>query len=202
MNRILRVAVLSFTATVLAGEPGSLRAAGPGTPDPAKSLPPQLASLRDHSDQVDPHALDVAWPFLNSRDPAVREAARQIVEAQPFDAWKQRALDEKSTWASLESLRALVETCPKPQAAELSPHLCDEIATLRIDEMNEPQQLATLQLTRALFVRLGPLSADERKQMLDLWSAFPGPLTSRARAELTRLVDFLEKIPVREGKAS
>jgi hypothetical protein len=132
----------------------------------------------------------------------VREAARRIVEAQPFDTWKQRALDEKDTWASLESLRALVDVCPKTEATELRLHLCQEIANLRIDEMNEPQQLATIQLTRAIVVHLGPVSVDERKQMLDLWSNFPGMLTSRARAELTRLVDFLEKTPIREGKTS
>jgi len=199
MNRILRAVVLSFTATLLADSLSYLHAADPGTPDPAKSIPSQLASLRA---RVDPHALDVAWPFLNSRDPAIREAARQVVEAQPFDTWKQRALDEKNTWASIESFRALVEACPKAETSELAAHLCQEIAALRIDEMNEPQQLATFQLTRAIFVRLGPVSADEHKQMLDLWSNFPGMLTARARAELTRLVDFLEKAPVREGNAS
>jgi hypothetical protein len=68
--------------------------------------------------------------------------------------------------------------------------------------MNEPQQLATMQLTRAAFVHLGPVSTGERKKMLDLWSNFPGMLTARARAELTRLVDFLEQAPMREGKAS
>ena len=194
MNRILRVAVLPPFVTRLGLGLSCALALGAATPEPATAIPPQLAALRDHAD---PHALDVAWPYLNSRDPALREAARQAVEAQPFDTWKQRALDEKGTWASLESLRALIEACPKAQAAELSPHLCEEVTTLRIDEMNEAQQLATLQLTRAIFVRLGPVSADERSQMLDLWSHFPGPLTARARAELTRLVEFLEKAPVR-----
>jgi len=196
MNRILRAAPLAILATLAGISPHRTMAAGAATPEPVKTVPTQLAALRDH---VDPHALDVAWPYLNSRDPALREAARLAVEAQPFDTWKQRALDEKGTWASLESLRALIEACPKAQAAELSPHLCEEVTALRIDEMNEAQQLATLQLTRTIFVRLGPVSADERMQMLDLWSHFPGPLTARARAELTRLVGFLEKAPVRQG---
>jgi len=177
--------------------PHLTHAAGPGTPEPAKAIPPQLAALRNH---VDPHAIDIAWPYLNSRDPAIREAARTVVEAQPFDTWKQRALDEKDTWASLESLRALTEACPKAQAAELSPHLCEKIATLRIDEMNEPQQLATFQLTHAIFVRLGPLSTTERTGMLDLWTNFPGTLTARARAQLTLLVNFLQNVPTRDGK--
>ena len=36
------------------------------------------------------------WPYLDSPIvAAVREVARVAVEAQPFDTWKQRALEEK-----------------------------------------------------------------------------------------------------------
>lgn len=147
--------------------------------------------------RVDARALDVAWPFLNSPDAKVREVGRIAVEAQPFDTWKQRALDEKKPWASLEALRALIEACPHAEAAELSPHLCEQIATLGIEQMSEAQQLAAVQSTRAMFVRLGPVSADERARMLYLWSHFPEPLTDRAKAEFTRLLAFMDKAPTR-----
>jgi hypothetical protein len=160
----------------------------------AKALQQKLAVFQG---RVDPDALDVAWPYLDSSDCAVREVARLAVEAQPFDSWKQRALDEKKPWASLEALRALIEACPPGQSATLSPHLCEQITTLGIEQMSEAQQLAALQLTRLIFVRLGPVSADERAQMLDMWSHFPEPLTGRARAEVARLVAFLEKAPAR-----
>jgi hypothetical protein len=120
------------------------------------------------------------------------------VEAQPFDTWRERALEEKKPWASLEALRALVEACPHAEAAGLSPHLCEQITTLGIEQMSEAQQLAALQVTRALFIRLGPVSADERAQMLDLWAHFPEPLTGRAKAEVVRLIAFLEKAPIRQ----
>jgi hypothetical protein len=162
--------------------------------DSAIIIRQKLAPLRDHAD---PHAVEIAWPYLDSPDASLREAARLAVEAQPFASWKQRALDEKSTWGSLEALQALIESCPKVEAADLSPHLCEEITSLRIDEMSEAQQLVVLQLTRAVFTRLGPVSADERAQMLDLWAHFPGPLTARARAEAVRLVGFLEKVQTR-----
>lgn len=147
--------------------------------------------------KVDPKALDTAWPYLNSTDGTVREVARLAVEAQPFDSWKQRALDEKKPWASLEALRALIEACPHDQAAALSPHFCEQITTLGIEQMSEAQQLAALQLTRSIFARLGPVSADERAQMLDMWSHFPEPLTGRAKAEVVRLIAFMEKAPTR-----
>jgi len=162
--------------------------------DQSAAVREKLTALRG---RADPQAIDIAWPYLDSPDAAVREAARLAIEAQPLASWKQRALDEKNTWASLEALRALIEACPKAEAAGLSPHLCEEITTLRIDEMSEAQQLVVLQLTRAVFTRLGPVSADERSQMLDLWSHFPGSRTDRARAEVTRLVAFLEKAPTR-----
>jgi hypothetical protein len=119
------------------------------------------------------------------------------VEAQPFDTWKQRAIDEKKPWASLEALRALIEACPHAQASDLSPYFCWQLTTLGIEQMNEAQQLAASQLTRAIFVRLGPVSAGERTQMLDLWSHFPEPLTGRAKAEVARLLAFMEKAPTR-----
>jgi len=147
--------------------------------------------------RVDAHALDVAWPYLDSPDCAVREVARLAVEAQPFDTWKQRALEEKKPWAALEALRALIEACPHTEATGLSPHLCEQITTLGIEQMSEAQQLAALQLTRAIFAKLGPVSADERTQMLDLWTHFPEPLTGRAKAEVTRLLAFLDKAPTR-----
>jgi hypothetical protein len=139
--------------------------------------------------------VDTAWPYLNSTDASVREAARLTVESQPFDSWKERALDEKNTWASIEALRALIEACPKAETADLSHHICQEIVLLRIDEMNEPQQLELLQLTRAVFSRLGAIQADDRTHIIDLWVHFPGSLTARVRAEATRLVDFLQKKP-------
>jgi hypothetical protein len=194
MNRILRAIPLPPVSSGLGICLLWTLAVMAGAQEPANAAQERLAALHG---QTNAHAIDVAWPYLDSRDAAVREAARLIVEEHPFAAWRQRAFDEKSTWASLEALRAVVEACPRAQAAEVSPHLCEQITTLRIDEMNEAQQLAVLQLTRSVFVRLGPVSADERSQILDLWSHLNGPLTERAKAELTRLKAFLEKAPTR-----
>lgn len=192
MNRNLRSASRFFLIAVMALCACSAMGAAN---EAAKAVQQKLAVFQG---RVDPKALDVAWPYLDSTDCAVREVARLAVEAQPFDSWKQRALDEKKPWASLETLRALIEACPPGQAATLSPHLCEQITTLGIEQMSEAQQLAALQLTRSIFVRLGPVSADERTQMLDMWSHFPEPLTGRAKAEVARLVAFMEKAKTRQ----
>jgi hypothetical protein len=194
MNRNLRAAsrfpLLSLAGILLLCACSAMGAVN----EAATALQQKLAVYRG---RVDPKALDMAWPYLDSTDCAVREVARKAVEAQPFDSWKQRALDEKKPWASLEALRALIEVCPPGQTVALSPHLCEQITTLGIEQMSEAQQLAALQLTRLIFVRLGPVSADERAQMLDMWSHFPEPLTGRAKAEMARLVAFIDKAPTR-----
>ena len=191
MNRNLRLAKLVplslAAALVMLGVLSMARGASPtDRPSPAPSPTPAndaaktaQQKLAAFQGRVDARALDVAWPFLNSPDAKVREVGRLAVETQPFDTWKQRALDEKKPWASLEALRALIEACPHADATALSPHLCEQITTLGIEQMSEAQQLAALQLTRAIFVRLGPVSVDERTRMLDLWSHFPEPLTGQ-----------------------
>lgn len=194
MNRNLRV-VLVISPLCLAASLALGADPVKAPPNPAvQSAQQKLAPFQGHTD---PKALDVAWPLLDSTDCAVREVARVAVEAQPFDSWKQRALDEKKPWASLEALRALIEACPKSDTTALSPHLCEQITTLGIEQMSEAQQLAALQLTRQIFVRLGPVSADERTQMLDLWTHFPEPLTGRAKAEVVRLLAFMDKAATR-----
>lgn len=142
--------------------------------------------------------LDSAWPYLDSQNAAIRETARQAIQSLPFAAWRDRALEEKSTWASLEILRALAESCPRKLAREVSPHLCEQITTLRIEQMDEPQLLAAQRLTRLVFEKLGPVSEDERHQMLDLWSALPAAPGDLANRERQALLDYLRQVRPRQ----
>src|SRR6185295_8711480 len=89
--------------------------------------------------------------------------------------WKDRAIEEKNTWASLEVLRALAESCPREQGRDLSPHLCEQMTTLRLEQMEPAQLRAAMRLVRLVIQRLGPVSADELQQMRDLWTNLPAP---------------------------
>ena len=117
MKRILHSTRLSLFSTGVLLWTCCIVAAAMGADSTPAAARQKLAALRS---QADPHAVDIAWPYLNSTDPSVREAARLTVESQPFDSWKQRALDEKSAWGSIEALRALTEACPKAEAADVS----------------------------------------------------------------------------------
>lgn len=131
------------------------------------AVPPAPGQTRGEA-----RAIEDAWLHLDAPDRAVRAAARLAIEAQPFDSWKGRALGETRTWAALEALLALVRSCPRAQADELRPHVCEGITTLHLEEMRAEQRLAAVRLTRLVFARLGGPAADERRQMLDLWSRF------------------------------
>jgi hypothetical protein len=116
-----------------------------------------------------------AWADLDSSEASVRDAARKIIEAQPFHTWKSRAIGETRPWASIEALLALCHACPLSEGAVLRPHLCEGITTLRIEQMTGEQLLAALRLTRLVCTRFGQPTEDERQQMIDLWSRFLPP---------------------------
>ena len=162
--------------------------------EPGDAIRQRLAA---YAQRIDPAAIDLAWPHLDSPDAALRQAARRAIERQPFADWKARALEEKNTWASIEALTALAEACPPEQAAELSPHLCEHLTTLLFEHMDAAQQLAAIRLTRLVFLRLGPVSEDERRQMLDLWWHLQ-PLPS-AQEELRGLLRFLDTVRTRRS---
>lgn len=160
----------------------------------AETLRKQLAAFHGRQDA---RALETAWPHLDSPDRLIREAARLAVEAQPFDSWWRRALGETRTRAALEALLALVRVCPREQAEELRPHVCEGITTLHLEGMSAEEQLAAVRLTRLACTRLGAPSADERSQMTDLWTGFLPPANALARdnpalgREIRELLQFL-----------
>ena len=119
--------------------------------------------------------LEAAWANLDSPTRETRAAARRAIEAQPFSTWKSRALGETRPWASIEALLALCHACPMPEGADLRPHLCEGITTLRIEQMTAEQTLAAIRLTRLVCTRFGQPTDDERQQMIDLWSRFLPP---------------------------
>lgn len=153
-----------------------------------------LRKLREFQAGPNAQAVDFAWPYLDSPDGALREAARIAIQRQPFGQWKDRALEEKGTWASLELLRALIESCPREQTGGLLPHVCEQITTLRLEQMETAQLRASIGLTRLVFAGRGPVTEDERQQMIDLWSHLPPPSDAVLLMEWRGLLDFLRAV--------
>ena len=79
----------------------------------------RLATFLGHRD---PKAVDLAWNFLAHPDRFIRYTARAVLEFQPVDSWREKALAEMNTQASLEALLALVRfSAPTPPTATRRP---------------------------------------------------------------------------------
>jgi len=147
----------------------------------------------------DPKSVDLAWPHLNSADRNIRWAARVILEHQPLEQWKDRALKETDPARSLESLLgvALVGAqCPNhsPRAAKPDPRTgvplmvaqatATEAATrdgildalLRLDwaKLTNDQRIAWVRISEIVLHRYGTPDTDRVQQIVGrLDPAFP-----------------------------
>ncbi|MEI6247947.1 MAG: heme-binding protein [Verrucomicrobiota bacterium] len=147
----------------------------------------------------DPKSIDLAWPHLNNPDRNIRWAARVILEHQPLEQWKDRALKETDPARSLESLLgvALVGAqCPNhsPRAAKPDPRTgvplmvaqatATEAATrdgildalLRLDwaKLTNDQRIAWVRISEIVLHRYGTPDTDRVQQIVGrLDPAFP-----------------------------
>jgi putative heme-binding domain-containing protein len=67
----------------------------------------------------DAKAVETAWPHLASEDRYIRAAARTVLEHQPLDQWRDRALAETNATAQIEALLAMARVtgvCPTHRA--------------------------------------------------------------------------------------
>jgi putative heme-binding domain-containing protein len=119
-----------------------------------------------------PSAVEFAWPNLDSPDPLIRYAARTAVEHQPLETWRERALSEQRTTASLTALLALARSGEQGAAASV----IDRLIRFAPQELSLGQNQMLMQ---AYFVCLGQSPADmmQRKDAIvrQLDPIFPYP---------------------------
>ncbi len=135
------------------------------TNDPGAEARAKRHALEAFHGHADPHAVDAAWPALGSPDRFIRYAARIALEFQDVKTWRERALNEPSTQAALESLLALVRVSAQDPAhrrsnsPEPDPALRDQVlaALERIDrdDLTYNQRLNLLRVYAVLFNRMG-----------------------------------------------
>jgi putative heme-binding domain-containing protein len=142
----------------------------------------------------DTHALDAAWPYLDSDDRVLRYAARIAVESQPVGEWKGRALAERRPEAALTALLALARC----GAREVGPGLLAALDRFPLGALTEEQQLQKLRAVQLCFIRQGaPPAAAARRVAAELGAAFPGP-SERVNHELAQLLIYLRAPDVAE----
>ncbi len=136
---------------------------------------------------------EALWLRLGSASPAERVAARRALMRTPLAQWQERAFRESRPAAAIECILALCEVVPQARAREITPHICELITTLTIEQMSAAQQLALVRANRRVITRLGPLSQDENQQLLDLWKHVPLAESKPLQTETAALVALLQK---------
>lgn len=152
----------------------------------ARSLRRQLEAFHG---QTDPQAVEFAWPHLDSPDRWIRYAARIAIEHQDLSLWKDRALTEERTDASLTALLALARCADK----SVLPEIISRLEHFSWDDLTEARQLNLLRIYTLAFSRLGPPNeATSAIAMRRLSSHYPAPSFSLNR-ELSELLVYLKE---------
>jgi putative heme-binding domain-containing protein len=137
-------------------------------------------SLEAFYGQVDPAALDAAWPHLDSPDPLLRHAARVAILHQPVESWRERVLADERPTAVLTGTLMLLETGDAGPAGLLF----DRLLSLRPAELDVSQQLMLLEAYRLLSERADEEVRARREQVV---------------AQLDKLPAAKDQGPVRVG---
>ena len=152
----------------------------------SRKLRHQLEALQTETDFE--KVLRTAWRYLDRADPKLRYAARIAIERVPVSEWKQKALEETRTTASLTALMALARA-PKTHAEK---QILARLISLPIKEMTAPHQAMALQTYWLCLEKNRSISTEEKaaiaRQLLPL---FPSR-SSRMNIPLSRILAQLE----------
>ncbi|HET6883472.1 MAG TPA: heme-binding protein [Pirellulales bacterium] len=145
-------------------------------------------TLEPFHGRADPHAVDVAWPHLDSRDVWVRQAARIAVESQPVEQWLDRALHEERPTAALTALMALARVADKSAQNDL----LSRLEHFYPGALDEEQQLIALRAFTLALLRLGQPEAAVAARWSAIFEAAYPTTSPRVNGELCELLVTLE----------
>jgi putative heme-binding domain-containing protein len=111
-------------------------------------------------------ALDVAWPQLAHPDRFVRAAARTVIERQPVDQWRARALAEPDAQSRVQALIALARTGTQADTRAW----LDSLLGLSFADAIRDQRLDLLRAAALGVIRFDPLADDARQRLVTTYS--------------------------------
>lgn len=150
----------------------------------------------------DPAAIKAAWPYLDSKDRALRFAARIALEWQDASLWRERALEEKNPRASVAALAGLVrasardqfhrkESDPQPPA-DLQGKVLSALDRIKWEKLDNQEKLDLLRAYSLTFTRLGKPDEAARQALIKKFDPLY-PATSRElNSELAQMLVYLE----------
>lgn len=130
-------------------------------------------------------AVNVAWPYLKSKDRYIRYAARIAVEHQPVAEWQDKALNEKDPVILLQSMVALARNGSK----ELNSKMLNALMQINYWSLTIPQQIDLLRALELTMLRTGkPNPVDQAKLSRYLNAYFPAKTNELNRSLIKVLV--------------
>ncbi|HTA31398.1 MAG TPA: hypothetical protein VK731_12980, partial [Candidatus Cybelea sp.] len=144
--------------------------------------------LEKFQGKEDPKALDFAWPYLDSNDRFIRYAARIVVESQPVNRWRERAISETRTNAGLTALLALARSDVRMHQGEL----LRALTKVPLDKLTESQQLDKLRVIELSFIRQGHPDEELTKMAIEKLDPHYPAKSERVNRELCQLLIYLQ----------
>ena len=152
--------------------------------------------LETYHTKIDPAAVNVAWPYLNSPDRNLRYAARVAIERQPLESWLKLALAETHVTAQIQAMVALARVGSQTnQAAQeaMQPLILARLLELPLSRMTEEQIVEASRAYGLAFIRLGgkPDAAKTDRIIAQIDPLVPAG-SEPVNQELTKLLVYLE----------
>lgn len=140
--------------------------AGEKKPLLAKDLPEEAKLRRQleeyHVDGAPAVGLDLAWPNLKHSDRFVQYAARIVLEHQPVDSWKAKALAEKDPATLTQAMIALARHSGKGQGEPL----IQALIGIDYGSLNEKGKQDLLRAFELILYRQGTPNATVKNQLI------------------------------------
>lgn len=169
-----------------AGEDSDASLARP--PDPGAAIRAVRRRLESFHGRDVAEAVPTAWPHLGSPDPALRYAARLVLEAQNGARWHERVLTETNSAIALNAMLALARVASPDQ----QPALLRALARFPLADLEEADRLLKLRVVQLSFLRQGRPSSEWSALAVEKLSArYPARSWAENR-ELSRLLIYLE----------
>ena len=160
---------------------------------PANGSDPREAQLRTLRRQLEAfHGrsdgdLKLIVAHLGHSDRFIRYAARVALENQPFANWRDLAFAASETKAILNAMMAVAH---QGSAEDISPML-EKMANLKLDSMDENEQLFAMRVLEIAFARHGEPSAEWRDRLVKVLDESYPTKSYALNAELVQLLVYL-----------
>lgn len=144
--------------------------------------------IEEYHTKSDPKAIDFIWPYLRNKDRHIRYAARIALEHQALDGWKDRAFQERSVQATIQSMIAMARV---GEDADLQSSILRKLMTIDLPAQTEENQLGVLRAAELTLSRLGMPEEPVAERLISYFEQLYPAETNTLNRELSKVLVHL-----------